>query len=83
MIYDMGVENFTYTISAFRMLVQKECKSCGVKMTFDLHWCLCRKYEIEFDKKWYRHQVEKMIENHQDIVEFQQSKQTAFLKPLN
>lgn len=25
MICDMGVENFTYTISAFRMLVQKEC----------------------------------------------------------
>ena len=56
-------ETVTHIISACSMLAQKEYKRRHDKVCLNLHWNLCKKYEIAVNDKWYQHQVESVIEN--------------------
>ena len=60
------VENVTHTVSACKMLAQKDYKRRHDKVCSHLHWCLSKKYGLDVDNKWYYHRPEKVAEN--DVV---------------
>ena len=45
------------------MLAQKEYKRRHDKVCLNIHWALCKKYDIKVTEKWYQHKVESVMEN--------------------
>ena len=60
------VENVLHIVSGCTSLAQKEYKRRHDKYCLNIHWALCKKYEVKVCKRWYEHKVESVIEN--DIV---------------
>ena len=60
------MENVLHIVSGCTSLAQKEYKRRHDKYCLNIHWALCKKYEVKVCKRWYEHKVESVIEN--DIV---------------
>ena len=58
-------ENVTHIISACSTLAQKEYKKRHDKVCLNIHWALCKKYNIECSDYWYEHVPERVVENEQ------------------
>ena len=57
------VENVHHIVSGCSMLAQKEYKRRHDKVCLNIHWALCKKYEVKVCERWYEHKVESVIEN--------------------
>ena len=57
------VETPTHIVSGCKMLAQKEYKRRHDKVCLNLHWLLCKKYNINVSERWYQHHPESVVEN--------------------
>ena len=57
------VENVLYIVSGCSMLAQKAYKRRHDKVCLNIHWALCKNYEVKACERWYEHKVEYVIEN--------------------
>ena len=57
------LETATHIVSACSVLAQREYKRRHDKVCANLHWNLCRKFDVDVTEKWYQHQPERVVEN--------------------
>ena len=57
------VETPTHIVSGCKMLAQKEYKRRHDKVCLNLHWLLCKKYNINVAERWYQHHPDSIVEN--------------------
>ena len=60
------MENVPHILSGCSMLAQKEYKRRDDRVCLNIHWTLCKKYEVKVCERRYEYKVESVIEN--DIV---------------
>ena len=59
----VSVETVSHIISGCKTLAQKEYKRRHDKVCQNIHWALCKKYNIPCTDNWYQHTPEKVVEN--------------------
>ena len=58
------MENVPYIVSGWSMLAQKEYKRRHDKVCLNIHWALCKKYEVKVCERWYDYKLESVMENY-------------------
>ena len=56
-------ETIDHVLSGCPKLSQSEYKRRHDNVAAAIHWCMCRKYQIECKDKWYEHRADKVAEN--------------------
>ena len=57
------VESVTHIVSSCSALAGNQYRKRNGKLGIKVHWCLCKKFEIECEDKWFSHQPEPVLEN--------------------